>query len=244
MSAARTDLAARVGEPKFVRSDFLMIKDSSFIHVVLETDSLGLPRPWNAKKENEEPEQFFRFRETYPYLLLKRLREVTPQHEVIVTNLGQRASTMSATALKRADLLSYMEPSAAIVHHGIVDCWVRANEARRFRVSKDEFRAFVEQVLETKAKLAPDLPLIFIGIMPTTAAMLARVPEQNEIISDYNQILRETIADRAIFLDVERMFGHLIEQVVHLDGHHLSRTGHRLYADELFRLLLIHGLTE
>ncbi len=219
-----------------------MTRPNSFVHIVLETDSLGLPRPWNAKRAEEAPEQFFRFRDTYPYLLLKLMRDACPDSEVLVTNLGQRASTMSAAAIKRADLLGYMEPSATIIHHGVVDCWVRENEARRFRVPADEFRGYVEQVLEGKAAQAPQLPLIFIGIMPTTAAMLARVPEQNDIIAQYNEILRECVTGKAILFDVERMFSHMVEQVVHLDGHHLSRTGHRLYADELFRLLLVNGV--
>ena len=219
-----------------------MTRPNSFVHIVLETDSLGLPRPWNAKRAEEAPEQFFRFRDTYPYLLLKLMRDACPDSEVLVTNLGQRASTMAWAVANAGDLLKHMDPAAAIVHHGIVDCWIRENEAGRFRVLPDEFRKYVSQLTSMRMKLAPQLPLIFIGIMPTTAAMLARVPEQNDIIAQYNEILRECVTGKAILFDVERMFSHMVEQVVHLDGHHLSRTGHRLYADELFRLLLVNGV--
>ena len=219
-----------------------MTRPNSFVHIVLETDSLGLPRPWNAKRAEEAPEQFFRYRETYPYLLLRLMRDACPDSEVLVTNLGQRASTMAWAVANGGDLLKHMDSSAAIIHHGIVDCWLRKNEVRRLRVMPDEFRIYVNQIIDMKTKLAAKIPLIFIGIMPTTAAMLARVPEQNDIIAQYNDILRECVIGKAILFDVERMFSHMIEQVVHLDGHHLSRTGHRLYADELFRLLLVNGV--
>lgn len=220
-----------------------MSNEDGFFHVVLSTDSLSLPRPWNAKKISEDPEQHFRYRDTYPYLLQIKLRVALPHAEVQVSNMGQRASSIGGASVKRMDILHYMEPSACVIHHGVVDCWIRPAEEKRFRVPLDEYEKHVQLILDARGQYAPALPVIFIGIMPTNAAMLAKQPEQNEIIAQYNASLRARCKGQAVFLDVEKLFGHMTEQVVHLDGHHISRLGHKLYADELFRLLMLSVLS-
>jgi GDSL-like Lipase/Acylhydrolase family len=214
-------------------------KDNSFIHVVACTDSLSMPRPWHAVRELEKPEEFFRFRSTYPFVLQQKLRTVFSQSEVLVTNLGQRASTIALAAARRLDLTSWFEPTACIVHHGIVDCWLRRNEPSLQRMEIDKFEQALVSILDAADQANPRPIMIVIGIMPTTKAMLEKEPQQNEEIARYNECMRRVVGDRGIFMDVERMFGAMHESILHLDGHHLSRLGHTIYAEELFRLLTL-----
>lgn len=219
-----------------------MSKVPSFIHVVMCTDSLSFPRPWHAAKEAEAPEQFFRYRATYPYLLQTMLRNLFRSSEVQVTNLGQRASTITLASLKRLDLAAWFEPTFCILHHGIVDCWLRRNEPQLQRCPIELFEKSLLDVLDARDKQAAKPEVIVIGIMPTNQAMLEKEPDQNVEIARYNECMRRVLAGRAIFMDVERMFGAMNEAVLHLDGHHLSRLGHSLYADELFRLMTLNLL--
>ncbi|MBV5265068.1 SGNH/GDSL hydrolase family protein [Pinisolibacter sp. B13] len=209
----------------------------SFLHIVMCTDSLSFPRPWHAAKETESPEYFFRFRSTYPYLLQTKLKNAFTSSEVQVTNLGQRASTIHLAHLKRLDLVSWFEPSVCILHHGIVDCWLRRTEANLQRCDVTQFEQYLVEILDARDKQAVKPPMIVIGIMPTTKAMLEKEPDQNLEVTKYNDCMRRVLDGRGIFLDVEKMFGAMNEEILHLDGHHLSRLGHKLYADELFNIL-------
>ena len=210
-----------------------------FCHIVMATDSLSLPRPWDMRRPDEFPEKHFFFRDTYPHLLQSRLRAAMPAANVQVTNIAQRSATMDTAFARRREILNWMEPSACVLQFGIVDCWVRRNEDRRFRLPLDDFASNARQLIETRDQTNPGLPLVFMGVLPTHAVHLKSQPDQNDIIAAYNQALRDLCSGRAGFVDVEKHYFEIGEQVGHADGHHLSHLGHRLYADELVRLLLL-----
>lgn len=208
------------------------------LHVVLSTDSLSFPRPWNQKLLDDKPDQFFRFEGTYPALLRDRLRLGSADRDVIVSNLGRRAASIAHLAAVTRDIVSWMSPDVAIIHHGIVDCWIRNNSTLERRTSEADFERAWNEFFALRSQLAPRLPVIVIGILKTNARMLEKFPEQNGLIEAYNEIL----VRQANLCGAEVLFVDEGEEdpasLVHEDGHHLSRKGHEKVAEGLASIIL------
>jgi hypothetical protein len=215
------------------------MSDSQLFHVCMSSDSLSLPRPWNQKSPDLEDERFFRFQDTYPDILDVALRRIWPSRRVVISNFAVRAGTLEGSVLRAADFLSWMEPHVSILHHGIVDCWRRGDPPKPI-VSPDNFAVAIRALLHQHQKSGCRALFVVFGIMPTNARMRAKDPEQAGIISKYNEILRSALADaeRCRFIDVEQILAGDHEDFVHADGHHLSRRGHRLYAQLLLDVVL------
>lgn len=201
------------------------------LHIVMSTDSLSLPRPWFQKNPADQPERFTRFRETYPYLMEGLLRESFPASEVRVTNLATRASSLAASYSHRNELFSWMEADVAVLHKGVVDCWPRPQLGGEPQTTLKSFSASLIRLLEERARIAPTLPFIVIGIAPTTAATRDKDPKVAENIRDYNAILRERIDANMRFIDMEQALNEAGENMLHPDGHHLTAGGHTLLAN-------------
>ncbi|MEL7388159.1 MAG: SGNH/GDSL hydrolase family protein [Pseudomonadota bacterium] len=196
-----------------------------------------MPRPWNQKNLEANPEGFFQFEDTYPYLLRQYLRAHFPRQRLSVSTLSSRGGTFKRTQVFANDLFSWMGAKVVVVHFGIVDCWLRDEQQQL--TSPEEFQTAVRDLVVNHTKMGPDILLIVIGILPTNKTMLAKKPKQNEAIAQFNQILRDGLEDQsAVFLDVERTFAHQFDDIIHLDGHHLSKTGHQVYAEAICKTIL------
>ena len=150
---------------------------------------------------------------------------------------ANRGGTFARTKVFAHDLFSWLGAKVLVVHFGIVDCWLR--DGRQQLTSPEDFQAAVRDLVSNQATMGPDVLLIVIGILPTNKKMLAKEPKQNEAIAQFNQILREELdGQSAVFLDVEKTYADRLDDLLHLDGHHLSKTGHRVYAEGLSNIIL------
>ncbi|MGQ3890880.1 GDSL-type esterase/lipase family protein [Legionella sp. CNM-4043-24] len=205
--------------------------DKNFFHVVIASDSLSLPRPWNQKNLQDSPESFFRIDQTYPFLLKKKLTSLMDE-EVIVSNYAVRGSSIQRPSGITPDLFSWMSSDISIIHHGIVDCWLK--DDGETRIPKSNFTDYVKKIMEDKLRWGPKTPLIVIGMLPTNERMLSKNARQNDVIHEFNEVLREHIrSDVSIFMDMEKFDEADKAKMVHEDGHHLSRYGHMMYAEHL-----------
>ncbi|MEL7466247.1 MAG: GDSL-type esterase/lipase family protein [Pseudomonadota bacterium] len=207
------------------------------LKIILATDSLALPRPWNQKKLTANPEAFFRYEDTYPYLMRRRLEAALPRQRLSVFSLSSRGGTFNRTKVHAQDLFSWMGGQVAIIHFGVVDCWRRPDGTQLTKV--EDFEKAAAELIENHAKMGPDVLLIVIGILPTNETMLEREPAQNENIAAFNEALRTHIKGPNVrFFDVETLYAEEVDDVLHLDGHHLSKTGHAAYAEQLSGIIL------
>lgn len=205
------------------------------LHVVLSTDSLSFPRPWMAKEPAAEPDLFFRYEQTYPVLLEDRLRQMLPHRHPRVINLGRRAASINALEAIATDLLSWMHPNVVILHHGVVDCWIRDPRTMETRTTAAEFEAALDAFFTYRASMSPRLPVVLVKILPTTDKVLESNPRQNEYIGRYNAIL-EAMAERYERVHLARLQSNS-GTLLHADGHHLSRHGHGVAAAVLANLI-------
>jgi hypothetical protein len=207
------------------------------VHVVLSTDSLSLPRPWYAKTPFADPDKAFRYSSTYPALLQNRLSEALPAAVVTVTNVGEPSATMLRPAQRAFEFISLMEPSALLVQHGIVDCWLESGDPANVKCPIVLYEQYIQTVLKVRDDWAPGLPVIIVGILPVGAEVLEKMPEQNAIVARYNKVLRRQARPGIHFVDMELLQAESAEDIVHLDGCHLSRHGHALLALTLSGIL-------
>ncbi len=206
------------------------------IHIVLTSDSLSFPRPWNQKLLTDQPEQFFRFQDTYPFLIRENLRRIFAGTDVVFSNMGRRAASVGHVTNVTRDILAWMSPDFTIVHHGIVDCWIREAETLSRRTSEQDFENTLREFFELRKTLAPRQPVAVVGILDTNSRMLGKFPQQNDFVRDYNDILRslasEYDAHFVAYNNVDEPF-----RLVHEDGHHLSRLGHARLAEALTEVI-------
>ncbi len=202
---------------------------SEFFHVFIASDSLSLPRPWNQKNLEDQPEQFFRMQETYPLLLDGLLKRIQPDRRNVVTTQARRGGTIQYVDKTAQEIFSWMSADVVVLHYGVVDCWL--HEGKEQSTPAPQFEAAVAKILAAWRNYAPQSRLVVLGIFPTNARMLGKNDKQNAVIAEYNAILRTAAAkDGAIFIDVEALAPEIQTQAVHEDGHHLSRYGHDLLA--------------
>lgn len=203
-----------------------MIKDP--YHIVLSTDTLGFPRPWQTKAQEKNQELFFRYRMTYPYILKFILSSTFQDKNVEVTNLGRRASTVENLRAVGRDLLNWMSPDIAIVHHGMADCWIRDSDASQPRTSEEKFASELRQFIDLRNERAPRLPIIFVAILRANEATLRKKPQQNDFINRYNEIIASTAGGQRGVQIVTIGDGDEDGRALVLDdGRHLSRHGHQ-----------------
>lgn len=203
------------------------------LHVVMSTDSLSLPRPWSQKIPSARPELFTHVRQTYPLLLETLLRGRYPSSEVRVTNLATRASSLGASISHRLELFAWMEADVAVLHKGVVDCWPRPARGGEPNTSPVQFQEALDRLLAERARMAPTLPFIIIGIAPTNDAANGKEPRIGQNITAYNAILRNRIDDRMRFIDMEQAMMHSADGTLHPDGHHLTAAGHAILTEHL-----------
>lgn len=203
-------------------------------HLVFCTDSLSLPRPWKKNAPLEFPELFLGYNKTYPFLLKDCLE--TAEHRIDISLLAKRGGTSKDVALSAEDAFFWRSPSVVVLHIGIVDCWPRGEGGAL--VDIDSFKKNLLLCLQNKQKFAKNTPLIVVGIMPTLSRIVAKNPGINEIISDYNRVLKAVFGHNALFVDSEALFKQYGEKLLHPDGHHLSKDGHEVIAQKIQEALV------
>jgi lysophospholipase L1-like esterase len=204
------------------------------MHIVMSTDSLSLPRPWFQAKPALEPDKFTRLAETYPLLVEAALRRRL-SFDARVTNMATRASGIAATFAQRLDLFSWMEPTVSLIHKGVVDCWPREAKGGEPNTTPDAFRESLQKLMDERFRMNPDNRLILVGIAPTNAHALSKTPALNQTIAIYNEILKSFRDENTVYVDMEAVHAVHGEQILHPDGHHLSRIGHRHLAEEILQ---------
>lgn len=204
-------------------------------HLVFITDSLSLPRPWRKNFPLEYPENFLSYDQTYPFLLKESLEH--SGHKTHTSMLAKRGGTSKDAVLSAEDGFFWRSPSIVILHIGIVDCWPRGDKGQL--VTLKDFKENLLQLLNIKQKFANNIPLVVIGIAPTLPRIIAKNPTINQTISNYNQVIKNTLGDHAIFVDMEALFKkNGSSSLLHPDGHHLSQQGHELLSRKLHEILI------
>jgi|GEM_PF-2021944 len=204
------------------------------IKIGIASDSLSLPRPYYMKDFDHinNPSFAYNYEDTYPELLRKQLSNKYEQ-EIIVNNFANRSTGINFALYKQNDMHHWYGLDVSIFHFGIVDCWLRTETGMKPQISPEVFEQKFKQFADFKNNLAPAANSIVIGIAPTTAHRLQKVPEQNKLINQYNNILKSNLPDNTLFLDIEALYQTCGDALLHKDGNHLSELGNKIFADEL-----------
>lgn len=207
-------------------------------NIVLMTDSLSLPRPWSIRDLTSTEGADFDYERIYPTLLRQRLDRLWPTSAVTITNLGKRSCTMEMIARSAPTVFRLYGPDVAVVHAGIVDCWLRSESPDEFDCPLDLYAQSAEAIVDSRNAARPDCPIVFVGTLDLPERFAQRSPRQNGIIAAYNAALRKTCRrENVFFLDIARQANASAETLVHLDGVHLSHVGHEASADALARAI-------
>jgi lysophospholipase L1-like esterase len=208
------------------------------IHIVLMTDSLSLPRPWNIRDLSSEEGADFDYESVYPTLLRQRLDQIWSKTAVTITNLGKRSCTMEITARSASTVFRLYGPDVAVVHVGIVDCWLRSQSPDEFLCPLDIYASSAEAIVDSRDAARRASPILFVGTLDLPERFAQRSPRQNAIIAEYNAALRKTCRrENVFFVDVARQANVQAGALTHLDGVHLSHAGHAAAADALARAI-------
>ncbi|MBM7555167.1 GDSL-type esterase/lipase family protein [Thalassobacillus pellis] len=190
--------------------------------VLVTGDSLALPR------------REVKVRETYPVLLQKNLLKLKSNIKVI--NHAQYGQTIIGVSQSiEADLAS-LRPDMVILHVGIVDCWPRKELRGKPKTDLKSFKKHYIKIVNLVKK--HNIPLIIVGICPTSIRMDNKYPNTLNQIAKYNNVLKSEsnkkdifFLDMANFIDSSRPNTYLL-----LDDQHLNRRGSRL----VFKLINNH----
>lgn len=131
-----------------------------------------------------------------------------------------------------------MEASVSIIHRGVVDCWPRESRGGLPNTTIEAFREGTANIFAERDRIKGSMPLIIVGIAPTNDHMLKKFPKINAEISKYNSILKEFAGPNVHYVDMEHAINNDGFDLLHPDGHHLSKLGHEHLAKELRRLIL------
>lgn len=244
--AKARQFAARTAseEKQAIRSEIRAVQAAkSTLLVQVAGDSLALPRPWHLKQFDPDSNPFLAttYFDTWPRVLETELEALYPGHKVRVdTNMSQRAFKVTNLAARLPDIFAYNSPDAVILQIGVVDCWLRGENLDQQDVPIDQFDRKIRDILAYRDIACPSTPLVVVGICPTDLNLFKRNTRMNEVIADYNTVLRTavsqhdlcTFVDMAAFFDPEDPY-----QLLHLDGIHLSNRGHGFLAELLAPLL-------
>jgi len=206
--------------------------------VLFGTDSLANPRIWNIHDEEGASQSLaVDFMATYPMLLEQKLKAYLDRDDVVSNVYANRGSGYGMLTVRAADFFHFYFPKGnfadlTIFQAGISECWLKDDGLPR--VSTEIFITNIEKIIDYKKRHNPESPSIFVSIMPTTAKYQERQPKQNEIIKEWNNIIKSHLIENCYYVDIEEFFYEneaLQESMVHPDGHHLNIAGHEIYAN-------------
>jgi lysophospholipase L1-like esterase len=206
-------------------------KDLFFI--ALSTDSLSMPRPWNHKTPNKDINLATKFTDTYPYLMKLKLVAAFPEMNIEMNNFAARGSGAITANTKALDMFSYLDADISIFQFGITDCWLRGDNFDTPRVTIEQYEKEIKEIMSRKEQYHPEQNSFFIGVVPTNSHMLSKAPNQNKVIAEYNNVLKQNLGSNCHYIDMEAEFEIHGEKILHPDGNHLSNFGHQHISDIL-----------
>jgi len=213
--------------------------------ILFATDSLANPRVWNIhNEENNLVQKAVQYTKTYPLLLEKKLKEKYPEYIIMNNVYSQRGSGWGTGTVKSKDFFALYFPKdhhadITIFQYGISECWIKDNG--KPRVNTVDFENNIQAIMEDKEKYDPNSITIFVSILPTIQKYIDKQPKQNELISEWNQIIKNNLIKNCYFADIEEYFyanKELQEEIVHPDGHHLNIMGHEVFAEVIFKTII------
>lgn len=179
-----------------------------------------------------------RYEETYPHLAEMRLREQYPEEHVHMVLRSQRGWTIVNVVNDFFEHLHFFEPDVIVVQAGVVDVWPREEKDGAPLVDEQQF-SYAIQKLMSELRSRPSAQLIFLGLCPTSKKMDDRYPGLNAAIERYNRMLMLATDYTQVFF--VNLAAHITptspQEFLHHDDHHLNKSGHRLIAEHLVRLL-------
>ncbi|PAQ13669.1 hypothetical protein CD798_14810 [Bacillaceae bacterium SAOS 7] len=213
------------------------------MRILVAGDSLGLPRPHRINNYNpSEKELAVAYNETYSSIVNHELfQEFQGSPFIELINRSRRFQTIKGVCQEIWDFLFFYEVDVLVLQVGIVDCWFREELDGKQMVNKEEYKLYLEKILELLS-LRPNCRLIMVGICPTSLKMEGRYPGINQMINDYNAILKEKADQKTSFyIDME---AHVKSdhpyQYLLPDDHHLNKEGNKLVAQKI--KAIIRGL--
>jgi lysophospholipase L1-like esterase len=204
-------------------------------HLVIAGDSLALPRPENAKTYDPRtsPRLHPTFDRSYPALLRDRLVG-RYQRDVLVSNLSRASHGMPEVAADTYVSLFYLDPTAIVVHCGIVDCWPRDDAGGTPKADLAAFKAALHRFLSLRRQYCATKPVVLVGLAPTDSRWESRLPGINDTIARYSDELARVREPRTFFIDMRTIVNVSdSHRTLHLDGIHLNEKGHALLAEAI-----------
>lgn len=213
------------------------------MRVLVAGDSLGLPRPHRIHNyDPSEEELAVAYNETYSSIVNHELfQEFRGKPFIELINRSRRFQTIKGVCQEIWDFLFFYEADVLVLQVGIVDCWFREELDGKQMVNKEEYKLYLEKILEL-LNLRPNCRLIMVGICPTSLKMENRYPGINQMINDYNAILKEKADQKTTFyIDMEAYVKpDNPHQYLLPDDHHLNKEGNKLVAQKI--KAIIRGL--
>lgn len=213
-------------------------------HILINGDSLSLPRPYRNRTFNPTLDPTFatQQQDCYPAILQREVSKLGKYENIYVTNLGAASSTVLEVKKRMINAFHYQNPDLVVKHFGIVDCVYRRDKDNNYyqKVTIERFRDTVKEILRYKEETCPTKRMYIICIMPVNKRTEDKFPGVNDMINEYNDALSSNIDRYTKFIDLRPYIEKDVIQskYVHLDGYHLSTEGHALIAQVVMENIL------
>lgn len=216
------------------------------LKVMVMGDSFGMPRPF---KMNNDIEMVYR--ECYPQVLDKKLREYYQGGDVMVINACKRANSSLGVFydLKnpRFGEVYLAQPDYLVIQVGNVDCFERTKHHDEFApfpelrgknpwISSDEYISILAEVIKETLLKVPGLKgILLVNILPIKKEDNKRNTATRKRISFYNTQLKifDNLPNVHI-LNAYKLFSRAPEEPLSSDGIHPNIYGSKLLAELIF----------
>ncbi len=171
---------------------------------------------------------------TYPALLQKTLPHIK------VTNTAKYSQSIKRIYQTLPSQLSSYQPDIVIMHVGLADCWPREKFNGKSRLDVASFTDYYEKII--KLIQASDIPLIIVGISPTSKKMNRKHPNVLKQITLFNRVLKKDADQNKIFFIDMSTYIHSNAPNKYLlpDDQHFNKAGHILMSKLIRELLNNH----
>lgn len=99
-------------------------------------------------------------------------------------------------------------------------------------VFENHLKSISEKLLKNEIKG------IFCSIVPAGEDMVARNPQINKQIDEYNDLIKKIlIEEKILMIPMDKLYKGQLKQCLMADGHHLSKKGHQILGAKLLKIL-------